>query len=94
MQGLRLKITLDNEAEFEGTYASGSDSSYTLRMVQQKKLPNSGDMSNGNAKMGREQASMSFPKKDVADIHVMGTALPNRSIRPQNGMISLSTCNA
>jgi PAB1-binding protein PBP1 len=55
-------------------------------MVQQKKLPNSGDMSNGNAKMGREQASMSFQKKDVADVHVMGTALPNRSARSQNGM--------
>ncbi len=54
-------------------------------MVQQKKLPNSGDMSNGNAKMGREQASMSFQKRDVADVHVMGTALPNRSARSQNG---------
>jgi PAB1-binding protein PBP1 len=57
-------------------------------MVQQKKLPNSGDMPNGNAKMGREQASMSFQKKDVADVHVMGTALPNRSARSQNGTYS------
>jgi PAB1-binding protein PBP1 len=57
-------------------------------MVQQKKLPNSGDMSNGNAKMGREQASMSFQKKDVADVHVMGMALPNRSARSQNGTYS------
>lgn len=47
-------------------------------MVQQKKLPNSGDMSNGNTKM-------TFQKKDIADVHVMGTALPNRSIKSQNG---------
>lgn len=60
-------------------------------MVQQKKLPNSGDMSNGNAKMGREQASMTFQKKDVADVHVMGTALPSRSVRSQNGTCSFST---
>jgi hypothetical protein len=63
-------------------------------MVQQKKLPTSGDMSNGNAKMGREQASMSFQKKDVADVHVMGTALPNRSVRSQNGAYSSSSLNA
>lgn len=88
-----MKITLDSGAEFEGTYASGSDSSYTLRMVQQKKLPNSGDMSNGNTKIGREQASVSFQKKDVADIHVMGTALPNRSIRSQNGKSFLFAFN-
>lgn len=86
-----MRITLDSGAEFEGIYASGADASHTLRVVQQKKFPNSGDMSNGGAKMGREQASMSFPKKDVADIHVMGTALPNRSIRPQNGTQPPST---
>jgi hypothetical protein len=63
-------------------------------MVQQKKLSNSGDIPNGNAKMGREQASMSFQKKDVADVHVMGTALPNRSVRSQNGIYSLSTLDA
>jgi hypothetical protein len=44
--------------------------------------------------MGREQASMSFQKKDVADVHVMGTALPNRSVRSQNGTYSLSTLDA
>ncbi|KAH8897776.1 hypothetical protein GQ53DRAFT_450566 [Thozetella sp. PMI_491] len=32
-------------------------------MVQQKKLPNSGDIINGR----REQTSMSFPRKDIAD---------------------------
>lgn len=85
---MRVRITLDSGSEFEGTYDSGADLSYTLKMVQQKKLPNPGDLSNGTAKMAREQATMSFQKKDVADVHVMGTALPNRSARSQNGTYS------
>lgn len=80
-----MKVTLDSGAEYEGTYSSGNESSYILKMVQQKKLANTGEMSNGNTKLGREQPSMTFPKATVADIHVTGTALPSRSIRPQNG---------
>lgn len=80
-----MKITLDSGAEYEGTYSSASETHHILKMVQQKKYANTGDMSNGNPKTGREQSSMSFEKKTVADIHVMGTALPNRTIRAQNG---------
>jgi|HubBroStandDraft_4_1064222.scaffolds.fasta_scaffold772651_1 hypothetical protein len=63
---------------------SGSDSVYTLKMVQQRKAA-PGELSNGTTKMNREHSSMSFQKKDVADIHVTGASLPPRDTRPQNG---------
>jgi hypothetical protein len=52
---------------------------------QQKKLANTGEISNGNVKSGREQSTMTFQKATVADIHVTGSALPNRPNKPQNG---------
>jgi len=82
-----VKITLDSGAEYEGTYSTGSESTYTLKMVIQKKQGASTEMSNGASKSNREQASMSFPKKDVADVHVTGAALPSRDVRLQNGMV-------
>ncbi|KAI9739398.1 MAG: hypothetical protein M1818_005086 [Claussenomyces sp. TS43310] len=84
-EGFNVRITLDSGAEFEGTYSCHTDSTYTLKMVQQKKLPAS-SASNGATKSNKEQPSMSFQKKDVADIHVTSVGLPKReSGRSQNG---------
>jgi PAB1-binding protein PBP1 len=52
-------------------------------MAQQRKAA-PGELSNGTTKMNREHASMSFQKRDVADIHVTGASLPPRS---QNGTL-------
>jgi hypothetical protein len=82
---LKVKITLDSGAEYEGTYSSGSESGHTLKMVQQKKTANAAEMPNGNAKPGREQPTMHFQKASVVDILVTGATLPSRPGKPQNG---------
>lgn len=83
---MKVKITLDSGAEYEGTYTSGSDIVYTLKMVQQRKAA-PGEFSNGTMKVNREHALMSFQKKDVADVHVTGSSLPPRDSRSQNGTV-------
>ncbi len=52
-----MRITLASGAEFEGIYASNptDPSSCSLRMVQQRKLPNSGDMTNGSGRRDARQ---------------------------------------
>lgn len=79
-----MRITLDSGAEYEGIYSTGSETTYTLKMVTQKKQAASGELSNGTSK-----PTMSFQKKDVADVHVTGAALPNKEIRQQNGTSAL-----
>jgi PAB1-binding protein PBP1 len=85
-----VKITLDSGAEYEGTYSTGSESTHTLKMVTQKKQGASTETSNGSTKLNRDQATMSFSKKDVADVHVTGAALPSRDSRLPNGRILFS----
>ena len=66
-----MRITLSSGAEFEGIFANHptDSSSCSLKMVQQRKLPNSGDITNGSSR--REQANMSFQRKDIADARVI-----------------------
>jgi len=58
-------------------------------MVQQKKLPNSADISNGANR--REQATMSFQKKEIVEARV----LPSNAGKPDgknlNGMLQSKT---
>lgn len=82
-----MKVTLENGAEFEGIVSSVSDISYTLKMVQQKRLPIAGDMANGNNKMSREQAHMSFRRSDLVDAHVTGAPLPVKGTKRLNGAV-------
>ncbi|KAK5661562.1 hypothetical protein OQA88_11470 [Cercophora sp. LCS_1] len=69
-EGQRVRITLSSGAEFEGTWNNGPEpTSCRLSMVQQTKLPNSADISNGSLR--REQASMSFQRKEIVDARVI-----------------------
>lgn len=69
-QGQRVRITLASGAEFEGTYNNGADpTTCRLTMVQQKKLPNSADIANGTNR--REQATMSFQRKEILEARVI-----------------------
>lgn len=67
----------------------GNESSHTLTMVQQKKYGGTAEMPNGNAKATMEK-TRTFQKSAIADIHVTGSALPNRSFRTNNGRIVFS----
>jgi len=69
-QGQRVRIVLTSGAEFEGIYSNGTDpTSCRLSMVQQKKLPNSTDISNGSSR--REQPTMTIQRKEIADARVV-----------------------
>jgi PAB1-binding protein PBP1 len=71
IQGQNIIFTLANGAEFEGIYASNpaDAASCFLRMVQQKKGPNSADISNGAVK----RDNMSFQRKDIADARALSS---------------------
>ena len=65
LQGQRVRITLANGSEFEGTYANAQDpNTCRLTTVTQKKLPNSADMNGASRK---EQGTMTFQKKEIVD---------------------------
>lgn len=65
-----MRITLSTGAEFEGIYSNGTESTTCrLTMVQQKKLPNSADITNGAKR--REQATMSFQRKEITEARVL-----------------------
>ncbi|KAK0705426.1 hypothetical protein B0H67DRAFT_649755 [Lasiosphaeris hirsuta] len=69
-EGQRVRITLASGAEFEGTYNNGPEStSCRLTMVQQKKSPNSADITNGAGRS--QQSTMSFQRKDIIDARVL-----------------------
>ncbi|KAK3321172.1 hypothetical protein B0T19DRAFT_260357 [Cercophora scortea] len=69
-EGQRVRITLATGAEFEGTYASGPDAvTCRLNMVQQKKLPNSAEITNGAGR--KEQSNMSFQRKEIVEARVV-----------------------
>lgn len=65
-----MRITLTSGAEFEGIYANNptDPSSCYLKMVQQKKGSNTGDVSNG---MTRGGPGMPFQRKDITDARVL-----------------------
>ena len=65
-----MRITLSTGAEFEGIYNNGTEpTTCRLTMVQQKKLPNSADITNGAQR--REQSTMSFQRKEITDARVL-----------------------
>ncbi|KAK1829281.1 hypothetical protein QBC39DRAFT_136555 [Podospora conica] len=69
-EGQRVRITLSTGAEFEGVYNNGTEpTTCRLTMVQQKKLPNSADITNGAKR--REQATMSFQRKEITEARVL-----------------------
>lgn len=85
-------ITLESTAEYEGIYLSGTTTEHTLKMVQQKKTAN-GEMSNGTNKLNTyigndNQHTMTFPKKNVVNMHVINGNLPKSDTRSQNGKSS------
>ncbi|KAK0613624.1 hypothetical protein B0T14DRAFT_282548 [Immersiella caudata] len=69
-EGQRVRITLASGAEFEGTWNNGPEpTSCRLTLVSQKKLPNSADIVNGAGR--REQATMSFQRKEITEARVL-----------------------
>jgi hypothetical protein len=52
-------------------------------MVQQKKVPNSGDIPNGT---GRRESSMSFQRKDITDARVQSNNATKSDAKATNGM--------
>jgi len=65
-----VRITLVSGAEYEGTYAQGSDSgSCRLNRLVQKKLPNSIEVNGA----GRKEPThmMSFQRKDITEAVVL-----------------------
>jgi len=88
LQGQRVRIVLHNGAEFEGIYNNGPDpTSCRLTMVQQKKLPNSSDAANGPNR--REQSTMTFQRKDIAEARVVPGNVNKSDGRATNGTRSL-----
>lgn len=85
-----MRIVLTSGAEFEGTYSNGLEpASCRLTMVQQKKLPNSADISNGLAR--REQAAMTFQRKDIAEARVISGNIGKNDARSTNGIMPLTS---
>ena len=82
-----MRIIFANGPEFEGISNNGLESS-TLRltMVQQKKLPNSADITNGNGR--RDLATMSFQRKDITEARVLSANTGKADAKPPNGMIA------
>lgn len=79
-----MRIVLASGAEFEGTYSNGPEpTSCRLTMVQQKKAPNSSDIANGPAR--REQAAMTFQRKDITEARVISGNAPKNDGRTMNG---------
>ena len=65
-----MRIVLTSGAEFEGIYNQGPDpTTCRLAMVQQKKLPNAAEITNGAGR--REQATMSFQRKEITEARVV-----------------------
>jgi PAB1-binding protein PBP1 len=97
-QGLKVRITLVDGAEYDGTFSTSTDSAYTVKMVQQKKAAN-GDISNGTQKLNKyigngDQHTMSFQKRDVVDLHVTAASLPKVEYKSLSGTVSLSHAQA
>ncbi|KAK3946466.1 hypothetical protein QBC46DRAFT_6096 [Diplogelasinospora grovesii] len=89
-EGQRVRITLASGAEFEGTYANSPESSTCrLTMVQQKKLPHAADITNGTAR--KEQPTMSFQRKDIADARVLPGNAGRSDGKAPNGRSSFRT---
>ncbi|KAL2024312.1 hypothetical protein VTK56DRAFT_8794 [Thermocarpiscus australiensis] len=83
-EGQRVRIVLTSGAEFEGIYSNGPEpTSCRLTMVQQKKLPNSADITNGSAR--REQPAMTFQRKEIADARVVSGNTTKNDGRAPNG---------
>lgn len=85
LQGQRVRITLANGSEFEGTYANTQDpNTCRLTTVTQKKLPNSAEM---NGAPRKEQGTMTFQKKDIVDAGpLLINNLGKSDGKPTNGM--------
>ncbi|KAK0634480.1 hypothetical protein B0T17DRAFT_7631 [Bombardia bombarda] len=83
-EGQRVRIVLATGAEFEGTCASSPDTAtFRLNMVQQKKLPNSAEIANGAGR--REQAMMSFQRKEIIDARVISSNQAKNDGKATNG---------
>jgi hypothetical protein len=75
---------LTSGAEFEGIYSNGPEpTSCRLSMVQQKKLPNSAEISNGPSR--REQPVMTFQRKEIAEARVVTGNNAKNDGRSPNG---------
>ena len=85
LQGQRVRITLANGSEFEGTYANTQDpNTCRLTSVTQKKLPNSAEMNGASRK---EQGTMTFQKKEIMDARpLLINNLGKLDSKPTNGM--------
>ncbi|KAK3490483.1 uncharacterized protein B0T23DRAFT_162917 [Neurospora hispaniola] len=83
-EGQRVRITLANGSEFEGTYANTQDpNTCRLTTVTQKKLPNSAEMNGASRK---EQGTMTFQKKEIVDARpLLVNNLGKSDGKPTNG---------
>ncbi|AEO71777.1 uncharacterized protein THITE_2124615 [Thermothielavioides terrestris NRRL 8126] len=90
-EGQRVRIVLTSGAEFEGIYSNGPEpTSCRLSMVQQKKLPNSAEISNGPSR--REQPVMTFQRKEIAEARVVtGNNAKNDGRSPNGSRASFRT---
>lgn len=89
LQGQKVYITLVGGAEYEGIYANHptDPSSCYLKMVQQKKGSNTGDIANGT---GRGN-TMSFQRKDIMDSRVVSNNPGKADNKAMNGTITAPT---
>jgi hypothetical protein len=79
-----VRIVLNSGAEFEGIYNNGPEpTSCRLSMVQQKKLPNSADITNGSGK--KDQPTMTIQRKEIADARVVSPNNAKNDGRAPNG---------
>jgi hypothetical protein len=83
-----VQITLATGAEFEGLVANSPEpGTLRLTMVQQKKLPNSADIANGASR--KEQAAMSFQRKEITDARVVSGNSGKADGKAANGMVDM-----
>ncbi|KAK4236043.1 hypothetical protein C8A03DRAFT_45893 [Achaetomium macrosporum] len=83
-EGQRVRLVLTSGAEFEGIYSNGSEpTSCRLSMVQQKKLANSAEITNGPPR--REQPVMTFQRKEIVEARVVSNNTSKNDGRAPNG---------
>lgn len=83
-QGQRVRLILNNGAEYEGTYANNPanpDSCY-LKMVQQKKGQDATEIRNGAG----TEANMSFQRSQIADARPLANNNGRPNDKAYNGM--------
>ncbi|KAL2127780.1 hypothetical protein VTI74DRAFT_10175 [Chaetomium olivicolor] len=89
-EGQRVRIVLTSGAEFEGIYSNGPEpTSCRLSMVQQKKAPNSADVTNGFNR--KEQPTMTFQRKEITEARVVPNTAKNDGRAPNGNRSSFRT---